>query len=68
MREFMILLGELLFIAVVQTIVESIMDAEERKKQLKVVNIACIAVSYVLLIRYVYNHLWSELTAFVNFM
>jgi len=68
MREFMILIAELLFIAVIQTIVESIMDAEERKKQLKVVNIACIAVSYVLLIRYVYNHLWSEITAFVNFI
>ena len=67
MREFMILITELLFIAVLQTIVESILDAEERKKQLKVVNIACIAVSYVLLIRYVYNHLWGELTTFVNF-
>jgi len=67
MREFMILIAELLFVAAVQTIVESIMDAEERKKQLKVVNIACIAVSYGLLIRYVYNHLWNELLAFVNF-
>lgn len=68
MREFMILIAELLFIAVIQTIVESIMDAENRKTQLKVVNIACIAVSYGLLIRYVYNHLWSEVLAFVNFM
>ena len=67
MREFMILLTELLFIAVLQTIVESILDAEERKKQLKVINIACIAVSYVLLFRYVYNHLWGELMSFVNF-
>ena len=67
MREFMILLTELLSIAVIQTIVESILDAEERKKQLKVVNIACIAVSYVLLFRYVYNHLWGELMSFVNF-
>jgi len=68
MREFMILIAELLFIAVIQTIVEAIMDAEERKTQLKVVNIACIAVSYGLLIRYVYNHLWSEVLAFVNFI
>lgn len=66
MREFMILIAELLFIAVVQTIVESIMDAEERKKQMKVINIACIAVSYVLLIRYVYNNLWGELSSLVN--
>jgi len=63
----MILITELLFIAVLQTIVESILDAEERKRQLKVVNIACIAVSYVLLIRYVYNHLWGELASLVNF-
>ncbi|MCL2287180.1 MAG: hypothetical protein FWC32_12570 [Firmicutes bacterium] len=67
MREFMILIAELLFIAVLQTIVESILDAEERKKQLKVVNIACVAVSYVLLFRYVHNHLWGELTMLVNF-
>jgi len=67
MREFMILIAELLFIVILQTIVESVLDAEERKKQLKVVNIACIAVSYVLLIRYVYNHLWGELSAFVSF-
>ena len=66
MREFMILIAELLFIAVVQTVVESMMDAEKREKQLKVVNIACVAVSYVLLFRYVYNHLWGELAAFVN--
>ena len=68
MREFMILIAELLFIAVVQTIIESIFDAEERKKQMKIVNIACIAVSYVLLLRYVYNHLWGEIMAFVNFI
>ena len=66
MREFMILIAELLFIAVVQTIIESILDTEERQKQLKVVNIACIAVSYVLLIRYVYNHLWGELAMLAN--
>jgi len=62
----MILIAELLFIAVLQTIVESILDAEERKKQLKVVNIACIAISYVLLIRYVYNQLWGELAMLAN--
>jgi len=66
MREFMILIAELLFIAIVQTIVESIFDAEERQKQLKVVNIACIAMSYVLLIRYVYNQLWGELAMLAN--
>lgn len=66
MREFMILIAELLLIAVIQTIVESVMDAEKREKQIKVVNLACLAVSYVLLFRYVHSHLWGEIAAFVN--
>ena len=66
MRPFLILIAELLFIAVLQTIVEAILDSEERKKQMKVVNIACIAVSYVLLFRYVYNELLGELTTLAN--
>jgi len=68
MREFMILIAELLFIAVVQTILEAVLDSEAHKKQLKVVNLACLAVSYVLLFRYVYNNLWGELTAFINIL
>jgi len=67
MRDFMILLTELLLIAVLQTIIESVMDTEKREKQMKVVNIACIAASYVLLIRYVYNNLWGELATMVNY-
>ena len=66
MREFIVLILELLFIALIQTIVEAIFDAEERKKQMRVVNIACILISYLLLIRFVYNHLLGELTAFVG--
>jgi len=68
MREFLILIGELLFIALLQTIIEAIFDAEERKRQMKVVNIACISISYFLLVRYVYNHLWGELVSLVNFI
>ena len=67
MREFMVLIVELLFIALIQTIVEAVFDAEDRKKQMRVVNIACILISYLLLIRFVYNHLLEELTAFVGF-
>jgi len=67
MREFMILIGELLFVVVLQTIVEAVLDAEERKKQLKVVNIACVVFCYALLVRYVYNNFWTELASFINF-
>lgn len=63
MRDFLILIVELLAIAIIQTIVESILDAEERKGLLKVVNIACIAASYILVIRYIATHLWGEIAA-----
>jgi len=63
----MILISELLFIVVLQTTVEALLDTEKREKQIKVINVACVAVSYLLLVRYVYNHLWGELLSFVNF-
>ncbi|MCL1787300.1 MAG: hypothetical protein FWG38_04880 [Defluviitaleaceae bacterium] len=65
MRPFLILIAELLFVAILQTIVEAILDTETRQKQLRVVNIACIVASYALLFRYIQQHLWHELTAFV---
>lgn len=65
MREFMILITELVAIALLQTILEAVLDAEERKRQIKVLNIACVVASYLVLIRYVYTHFWTELWAFV---
>jgi len=68
MREFIILIGELLFIVLIQTVLESVLDAEKRERQMKVINIACIVVSYLLLIRYVHNNLWAEIQSLVNFL
>jgi len=67
MREFMILISEILFIVILQTIIEAIFDMQQRKEYAKVVNIACVLICYFLLIRYVYNHLLGEITALVNF-
>ena len=66
MREFIILIGELLFVAAIQAIIEAIMDERGLKRQMQVVNIACILISYILLIRYVNNHLLGEISALVN--
>lgn len=67
MREFMILIGELMFIAILQMILETILDEVSQKKAIKLINIACILISYFLLLRYVYNHFIGELTSMVNF-
>ena len=67
MREFMMLISEILFIVILQTVIEAIFDMQNRKEYAKVVNIACVLICYFLLIRYVYNHLLGEFTALINY-
>lgn len=66
MGEFIMLIAEILFVAVVQTIAEEVLSAEKYKNILKVINIACIIVCYVLLFRYIHGNLWSEFSMFIN--
>jgi len=66
MREFFILIGELLLIALLQSVLEAVFDTEKRAQQLRVINIACIAISYLLLARYVFVHLLGEFTSIVT--
>jgi len=57
MRDFMILMGELLFIAVFQMISTTFLDEVGQKWIIKLINVACIVICYFLLLRYVYNQL-----------
>ncbi|MCL2386446.1 MAG: hypothetical protein FWC89_02745 [Defluviitaleaceae bacterium] len=66
MRDFMVLIGELMFVAALQVIVNAILDEGGQKRVITVVNIACVLISYFLLVRYVYNHLIGDLSALVN--
>jgi|GEM_PF-696628 len=67
MREFMFLIVELLTVAVLQMILENILDEASQKRLIKIVNIACILICYFLLIRYVYNHFLGELASMLIF-
>jgi hypothetical protein len=66
MREFIILLGEILLIVLLQTVIETFFDKDKHAMQLKIINIACILGSLYLLLDYVYTNIINELTAFVN--
>ena len=61
MRDFIILLGQLLFVAFLQTVLESFFNPDEQANHIKVLNIACVTVCYVLLLHYMYQHLWLTL-------
>jgi len=67
MREFMFLIFELMTVAVLQMILENILNETSQKRVVKLINIACILISYFLLLRYVYNHFIVEITSMVNF-
>jgi hypothetical protein len=67
MRELTILIGEILFIALLQTIIETFLNENKRGGHMAFINIACIMGSLYLLLRFVYDNILSEISAFVDF-
>ena len=65
MQDFLTLIFELLIIVILLTIIESVLDEDKHKSHIKVLNVAGIIASYVLLLRYIVTHLWAELMMLV---
>jgi len=66
MREFMILIGQLCLIALVQMVLEPFIDASKRPVNVHILNIACILGCVYLLIQFVFEFLLAELTSIIN--
>jgi len=67
MREFTLLIGQLFFISLMQTVLELFIDPKERPKHVQILNIACIVGSLYLLLQFVFEYLLGELSMFVTF-
>ena len=67
MREFTLLIGQLFFIALMQTVLELFIDPSERPKHVQILNIACIVGSLYLLLQFVFEYLLGEISTFMNF-
>jgi hypothetical protein len=65
-REFMVLIGQIFMIALIQTLFEAYLDTEKRTQQIKIVNIACIIGSLYLLLQFIFTYIFKELSAFVK--
>ncbi|MDR0273706.1 MAG: hypothetical protein LBI27_10380 [Clostridiales bacterium] len=65
MREFFMLITQLLFIAILQVILADFLD--DTKWAVKIINIACISICYFLLVKYVYNQFAWEISVFMNY-
>lgn len=67
MREFMVLIGEIVFIALLQMVLEAFLDAEKKSQIMRFINIACVLGSLYLLLQFAYTYLLSEISTFVRF-
>ena len=68
MREFVLLIGHLCLIALVQMVLEAFIDSDKRPLHVHILNIACILGCVYLLIQFVFEFLLTELTAFISFL
>ena len=66
MREFMVLIGQIFLISLVQTILEVFLKTENRDYQIKIINIACIMGSLYLVMQFVFTYVLRELSTIVR--
>jgi len=68
MREFIMLIGYLCLIALVQMVLEAFIDSSKRPLHVHILNIACILGCVYLLIQFVFEFLLSEIMSFITFL
>ena len=66
MREFMILVGQIFLIVCVQSIVEMFVDLSKAPLMQKILNIACFLGGLYLLLQFVFNNIFPEITQIVR--
>lgn len=66
MKEFMVLIGQIILISCVQSVIEIFFDSD-KKTLSKIINIACYAGSFYLLIQYIFTYLLREIVSVVRF-
>jgi hypothetical protein len=64
--EFIMLIGQILIIVILQTIIETFFEKEKHAVQLRIINIACILGSFYLLIEFIFGHILNQITDFVK--
>jgi len=66
MNQLLLLIFELLFIAVMQMVIEAFLDSDKRETQKKILNIACIVGSLYFLLQFVFNYVIKEINMIVK--
>jgi len=66
MREFMVLIGQIFLISLIQTIVEVFLKSDNRDYQIRIINVACILGSLYLVLQFVFTYIIRELSSIVR--
>ena len=66
MSQLILLITQLLFITIMQTVIETFLDTEKREQQKKILNIACILGSLYFLLQFVFNYVIKEINTIVK--
>jgi len=66
MNQLLMLIFQLLFISIIQTVIEAFLDTEKREQQKKILNIACILGSLYFLLQFVFNYVIKEINTIVK--
>ncbi len=67
MKEFLILIGQILIITCIQSITEMFIDSKERPYIVKLVSVACFTGCLYLLIQFVFVFVLKEILSVVEF-
>ena len=66
MREFIILIGQIGFIAILELVLEMIIDTGGQPHHKTILRVACIMGSLYLLLEFAHNYLASAISAFIT--
>ncbi|MCL2352272.1 MAG: hypothetical protein FWC55_07040 [Firmicutes bacterium] len=66
MNQLLLLIAQLLFISIMQTVIEAFLDTEKREQQKKILNIACILGSLYFLLQFVFTYVIKEINTLVK--
>lgn len=66
MNEFLLLLGRIFFIAVLQIVIEAFIDPDKRPHHAMILNVACIMGCLYLLLDFILNNVLTKLASLIN--
>jgi len=66
MKEFIVLIAQILIITCIQTIAEIFIDSSKNPMQVKLIGIACTVGSFYLLVQFVFSYILDEIIGIIN--